>query len=645
MPSRLEYLCLFWITCFAVCDQPVDAQTDDLYNTIRNNVNTTRFADFIDALEMKKDFVEASCTSGQPQCLTVFVPNNEAVELITQLPQWNELSLASKRLVIWGHILKDTKRITAVDWSQMGMPQNLKDVGFGTGRSVSFGFSITHYAFQSQLGNNLVYFIDVARLVQPDISASNGMVHVVNQMLFMPWENTNFYEYISQQKNLQLSAELWFQLGNTGNYQPFVSQQQGSSPLYSTFFVPTDEAWKKLPGDKLTMLKSNTSLLAEVFASQYLPNQIVYSQWTADYPRIMVRSGFPSTPLSPDWSKTISSMLSRESDGRILISSGAAQSEVVGHGVEIKQAVVHTINSVLGFVYETREEIVQRLNPTLWQACQADQNCQSMLNTQAQLTFFVPTNQAMMRFNQMNSTQKSKFLRYLVVPGQIEVQEMTSDSYITIDGLVKAIRFRLTTTDIYVEGRLPGRGYVGGRLINVNQVATNGIAHVIDHIPGLPYQTVQQYLAQTPEFSKYSEYRFVETLTEGGPYIYFAPTNEALQSMENDATLGLRLLGDLDKRTCIFQRITFPLLKLFADLPAGYYGAPTANFAFFRERLNITVPSDKTKLTVRYFDQFTVIAPAEDAYQLSNGCVYKINRVFYRQEDMNLMACIKPKRN
>ncbi|OON17722.1 fasciclin domain protein, partial [Opisthorchis viverrini] len=184
------------------CDQPVDAQTDNLYDTIRNNVNTTKFADFIDALEMKREFVEASCTSSQPQCLTVFVPNNQAVELIIQLPQWNELSLASKRLVIWGHILKSTKRITAVDWSQMGTSQNLKDVGFGTGRSVSFGFSITHYAFQSQLGTNLVYFIDVARLVQPDISASNGMVHVINQMLFMPWENTNFYEYISQQKNL-----------------------------------------------------------------------------------------------------------------------------------------------------------------------------------------------------------------------------------------------------------------------------------------------------------------------------------------------------------------------------------------------------------------------------------------------------------
>lgn len=52
----------------------------------------------------------------------------------------------------------------------------------------------------------------------------------------------------------------------------------------------------------------------------------------------------------------------------------------------------------------------------------------------------------------------------------------------------------------FIEARLPNQGYVASRIINANQVATNGIIHTIDAIPGLPYETVQQYVARIPDF-------------------------------------------------------------------------------------------------------------------------------------------------
>ncbi|VDQ09566.1 unnamed protein product, partial [Trichobilharzia regenti] len=94
----------------------------------------------------------------------------------------------------------------------------------------------------------------------------------------------------------------------------------------------------------------------------------------------------------------------------------------------------------------------------------------------------------------------------------------------------------------FVEGRLPKQGYVASRIIGANQLATNGIVHLIDGIPGLPYETVQQYVARIPNLNLYYNTGYIQSMTVGEPYTFLVPTNQAMTNMDNDSSVGKKLL-------------------------------------------------------------------------------------------------------
>ncbi|KAA3678071.1 uncharacterized protein DEA37_0001173 [Paragonimus westermani] len=615
----------------------------NLYDTIRNNVNTTKFADMIDSAMMRDVFVTADC-SGAVQCLTVFVPDNAAVDAMAQTLDWQNLVPAKRTMVIYGHILKDSKRLTAAEWVQSGISLNLIDNGFGSGRQNTLAYLNTRYAFQTKVANQPKYLINRAGFVTPDIQATNGMVHVINHVLYTPSINVPFVDYLVAQNDLKKTAEFWMTVGSDPKYTPFNDQRYGDKALYATYFLVTDDAWNKIPQDKLKMLQTNKTLLAQVLSCQYLPNQIVYKHWTFIQPEILLYSGFPTNPGAPDIVQLQPAMFTRSPTGQVSITSGGFIANLVDSGEDIKQAVVYKINAALGFVYETRDEVVRRLSPGFLQLCQAISTCNSMLTGEGQLTFFLPNDFAMAKLNTMNDSQKTIYLKYLVLPGRIERRQMTPLRGIEIDGLSYALRFRVDGQTVYVEGRLPKRGYVGAQLIGANNLATNGIIHLLDGIPGLPVQTVEQYLSGIADYSKYAGYQFVQTQTMGGPYIYFAPTNQALQAMESETAVGVKLLEDTTRRNYIFRRHSFPLTTLFEDLRPTSYMAPTANFAFTAERLSvqIKVPNAQRIMTVTFEDQTTDVSSEQGAYEFTNGWLYRLDKVLYNRLDLTRNMCTNP---
>ncbi|KAF5403855.1 hypothetical protein PHET_02541 [Paragonimus heterotremus] len=267
-----------------------------------------------------------------------------------------------------------------------------------------------------------------------------------------------------------------------------------------------------------------------------------------------------------------------------------------------------------------------------------------MLTGEGQLTFFIPNDFAMGKLNTMDESQKATYLKYLVLPGRIERRQMTPLRGIEIDGLPFAIRFRVDAQNVYVEGRLPKRGYVGAQLIGANNLATNGIIHQLDGIPGLPVQTVEQYLSGVSDYSKYASYQFVQTQTMGGPYIYFVPTNQALQAMESEIAVGVKLLEDTTRRNYIFRRHSFPLPILFEDLKPTSYLVPTANFAFTAERLSveIKVPNAQRVMTVKFEEQTTDVSSEQGAYEFTNGWLYRLDKVLYNRLDLTRNLCTNP---
>ncbi|VDP81098.1 unnamed protein product [Echinostoma caproni] len=144
---------------------------------------------------------------------------------------------------------------------------------------------------------------------------------------------------------------------------------------------------------------------------------------------------------------------------------------------------------------------------------------------------------------------------------------------------------------MFYDARLAKHGYVASQVVVWDEMATNGIIHTINGLPGIPTEKIEDYIARNGQFSKFAAYQFVQNLTLGAPYTFCAPTNTALLAMEGSTTVGLVLLQNQTRREYIFRRHAFPMQLLLEDLQLKSYDVATANYAFTREEIRLTVSS------------------------------------------------------
>ncbi|VDP88964.1 unnamed protein product [Echinostoma caproni] len=143
----------------------------------------------------------------------------------------------------------------------------------------------------------------LVEIVQPDLEASNGIMHVLDNVQLTPEADNYFISYLTKQSDLTTSAELWTSLGSDPKYMAILNQQWNRKEIYSTFFIVTNDGWSKVPPEQMQLLRSNMSLLVSVLANHYMPNQLLYSEWTPVQYTINFFTGFPSDPTGTDISQ------------------------------------------------------------------------------------------------------------------------------------------------------------------------------------------------------------------------------------------------------------------------------------------------------------------------------------------------------
>uniref|UniRef100_A0A3Q2GHU6 Periostin, osteoblast specific factor b n=1 Tax=Cyprinodon variegatus TaxID=28743 RepID=A0A3Q2GHU6_CYPVA len=121
--------------------------------------------------------------------------------------------------------------------------------------------------------------------------------------------------------------------------------------------------------------------------------------------------------------------------------------------------------------------------------------------------------------------------------------------------LTKDLKNGLTLTSMYNDLGLYINHYSNGvvtvncaRIIYGNQVATNGVVHVIDRVITSVGSTIQDYIEVNDDLTTLSEAAekagLLEKLGQPGHYTLFAPTNDAFDKIDGDSME--RLLGDDD---------------------------------------------------------------------------------------------------
>lgn len=620
----------------------------NLWQLLSSFQNASTFANYINEVGLSSQLTAAGCT-GSAECYTILLPTNDGMSTIANELAWSSKDISQKFAFLHGHFIKAKAsgttsgvRLTTNEWTKIGQQVNFLDIGLGTGTSYNTLMLSQRYAFMTMLGTTGLYFLNHVEVVTPDIVASNGIIQMIDKPIFTPDVHTTFLDFIRGQRDLKVSFELWCLLLADPNYGAFVTQMSDNQPLYSTMFLVTDSGWSSVPQVQLTNLRQNLTLLISVLSHHYSPNQLIFSEWTTRVPTLNIFTGFPKNPKSFSKNELNAAMLYKTLDGKLIVSSGFVSAELESKNYLIQNAVLHKINKPLGFVFKSREDLLAELNPFLLSACKADTVCNDLFSSSTnELTILSPTASAMQQFNTLSLGNKTIYLQYLFLTTKIIKNQMNTTRFITINDLQDAIRFRVDGQITYVEGRLPKQGYVAASIVQSDLMATNGVLHILDAIPGLPYETVGQYIARTPHFSEYYKYHFVDNMKAGEPYTFLAPIDAALNKMYTDSMIGSKLLMDEKRRNFIFRRLAFPLNLHFNELKTEqYYNVPTANYAFTREyvRLLVRVANQNLEASLMYQDK-TIVVKGATGYQCTNGLLYPVDSLLYTNDDLTTSMC------
>jgi len=310
--------------------------------------------------------------------------------------------------------------------------------------------------------------VNDANVLKSDVEASNGIVHVIDALLMppsMPPLPTKLDIVQVAQRSADLST-----LVSALTAGKLVKTLEGKGPF--TVFAPTNEAFAKIPKDKLTQLLGNQNLLDKL---------LEYHVVSGDFSMRDLMSAKVINTLEKQ------EVVVRSMSGDIMVNNA----DVTTADVEGTNGVVHVIDKVLVppdfpmMLYA--EDIVELAESqpdlsTLVQALVVGK-LTTTLSGKGPFTVFAPTNEAFAKIPAAdlqkllaNPTELDSVLEYHVLAGQFTMRDLMA---------VKTAK-TLEGDTIIVGG--------SGSVINVNDAkvvkadvaATNGIVHLIDTVLSLP---------------------------------------------------------------------------------------------------------------------------------------------------------------
>ncbi len=259
--------------------------------TFRTLVNALVAADLVDALKDDGPF-------------TVFAPTDEAFAKLPAADLANLLKPENKealRKVLTLHVVPGL--LTADALASLGSPKTLN------------GARLTVAANRHGLA------INEATVLKADIACGNGVIHVIDRVLAPSASSTDILGVAESKNSFKALAAAVKAAG-------LEEVLRGDGPF--TLLAPTDEAFGKLPKDKLEALSrpNNRAALAEILKFHVIPSRVSARQVVANGKAKTLQGG---------------SVVASIEDGRIVL-SGA---RVLATDLKADNGIIHVIDAVL----------------------------------------------------------------------------------------------------------------------------------------------------------------------------------------------------------------------------------------------------------------------------------------------------------
>ncbi|MCX2719997.1 fasciclin domain-containing protein [Lentiprolixibacter aurantiacus] len=602
---------------------------------------------------------------------TVFAPTNDAfADLLDQLEDYDSLEdfdddedLEILETILKYHVVSGVA-VRAADLTDG------QEIGTVLGESVTVSL------------DNGVFIQDAtetpARVIIPDVEASNGIVHVINKVLLPQViidalnndddddddddELGTLVELVVETESLSVLEEAVIKAG-------LVETLNSAGPF--TVFAPTDDAFVALLevlGDDYNSLddfdtEAELMLLTDILLYHVIPAKVL----AAD-----LEAGNVGTALSDNNLEIIPS-----GESFVIGDTSDVNANITGTDFLASNGVAHTIDKVL--LPQSAIDFVMALNlktiveiavetddlSLLVEALQqANAGLVETLSGDGPFTVFAPTNKAFEDVLELLGddyhsladfdTDEEKailvdILTYHVVAGAAAFStDLTDGQQIpTVQGESLSINLKDNTVHVVdVTG-------INASVVIPDVEASNGVVHVIDKvllpqsaldaIAALSLKNIVEIAVATNDLKflvaslKLVNAGLVEALSGEGPFTVFAPTNAAFVSLLFDLGKEYHSIADFDteeKRDLLVKILTYHVVAGTAafstDLSDGQ-SIPTLQ----GEDIGISLKDGTVHIVDATHTNATVVTPDVEG---SNGVIHIINKVLIPQEILDVFS-------
>eukprot|EP00588_Corethron_pennatum_P011341 CAMPEP_0194266134 /NCGR_PEP_ID=MMETSP0169-20130528/1142_1 /TAXON_ID=218684 /ORGANISM="Corethron pennatum, Strain L29A3" /LENGTH=586 /DNA_ID=CAMNT_0039006747 /DNA_START=23 /DNA_END=1783 /DNA_ORIENTATION=+ len=347
-----------------------------------------------------------------------------------------------------------------------------------------------------------------AKVVVPDVLATNGVIHIINSVLLPPFATNDLVDALSSYNIFESLVAAVSKAGladtlKSGKFTVF-------APVEAAFAASSD-ALKKL----------NIKQLEQVLLYHVVPGIISYDS---------LRDGVITTVQGTTLHVTSSH------SHRFSINDGAS---IMYSNILARDGIVHAIDHVLippSVQYsETITDIAKKTAAlsTLVRALQATGLDEALDDRKGDFTVFAPTNRA---FQMLGEGVVAKLLGDKSKLKDILKYHVLSDVRAYSSDITNSVLTTLNGANLLVHKQTGGRIQLNGKIwVETYDIkASNGVIHIIDGVLLPPENIVDTAVANNfdslvNEVGKFSD--LVSELSKGGPYTVFAPTDAAFQDV------------------------------------------------------------------------------------------------------------------
>ena len=437
-----------------------------------------RFTSLVGALSAA-ELVDALNGEGP---FTVFAPTNDAFAALESVPEGEML----KQVLLY-HVVSGKYR------TQKLLKKEMVETLQGENIKISLN------------ENNEIVINDTVKLLQSNIRAKNGIIHVLESVLIPP-----SFQSLPSIVEIATSDDNFSTLVSALQAADLVTTLQGDGPF--TVFAPTNDAFAALDaipeGDDLKEV-----LLYHVVSGKYTGAELLEKQTVTTV---------QGEEVTIEWM-----------DGKVVLNGTVT---VVIADIMASNGIVHVIDGVLIPPSMQLPSIVEIATSddnfsTLVSALQAA-DLVTTLQGDGPFTVFAPTNDAFAALDAIPEGDDLKeVLLYHVVSGKYTGAELLEKQTVT------TVQGEEVTIE-WMDGKVVLNGTV--TVVIADIMASNGIVHVIDGVlipPSMQLPSIVEIATSDDNFSTLvsalQAADLVTTLQGDGPFTVFAPTNYAFEGLDD----------------------------------------------------------------------------------------------------------------